>query len=219
MTTYRYLYGATLPTNVALSGHTFQGWYAKPDFTGSRVLAIGSKEYGDKVFYAKWQPNTYTVTFNANGGTVSPSSKSVTYGQSYGVLPVPEKEGFVFDGWFTAVSGGQQILESTRYLLIQSQTLYAHWSNEPQPPSPPTPWTVIKYKIKFETNGGTIDDSYGEFKYIKGVEKGLPTSDQVSKSGYRFGGWFVKADFSGSAQSSIPATAIGTKTFYAKWVI
>lgn len=70
-------------------GHTFQGWYANPQFTGSAIIAIAKKEWGDKVFYAKWQPNTYIVTFNPNSGTVTPSSKSVTYGQSYGDMPIP----------------------------------------------------------------------------------------------------------------------------------
>ena len=107
----------------------------------------------------------------------------------------------MFDGWYTNISSGTKVDSSTRYLIAGSSTLYAHWTEEPEPPTPstPKPWTTIKYKIKFETNGGTIAESYGEWKYQKGIAKTLPTSSQVSKSGYRFGGWFVKADFSGSA--------------------
>ena len=218
--TYTFHYGATLPTDVTLTGHNFQGWYANPSFTGSAIRVIGSKEYGDKVFYAKWTAKTYTVTFNPNSGTVTPSTKSVTYGQSYGELPTPLKAGYSFVGWFTSTTGGQQILDSTMCLLNGAQTLYARWSKEPEPPppEPPTPWTIVKYKIKFETNGGTIAESYGEWKYIKGIAKLLPTADEVTKTGCSFGGWYSKADFSGEVQTEIPATAKSSKTFYAKWV-
>lgn len=55
---------------------------------------------GDTTLYAGWFANDYTITFNANGGTVNTSSKSVTYDGKYGELPVPTKTGYTFVGWF-----------------------------------------------------------------------------------------------------------------------
>ena len=81
------------------TGYTFLGWFTEKDggerITAESIVAIES----DQTLYAHWQVNTYTVTFNANGGDVSPTSKTVTYGQPYGDLPKPGRIGFGFNGW------------------------------------------------------------------------------------------------------------------------
>ena len=73
-------------------------------------------------------PKTFTVTFNANGGSVDTSSKSVTNGSTYGTLPTPKRSGYTFQGWFTAASGGSKITSSSTVNLSANQTLYAHWT-------------------------------------------------------------------------------------------
>ena len=78
------------------------------------------------VLYAKWEPTTSTVLFNANGGTVSVSTKSVKYDGLYSYLPEPTRSGYAFIGWFTAASGGNGVTAQSK--LSQSQiTLYAQW--------------------------------------------------------------------------------------------
>ena len=69
----------------------------------------------------------YTVTFNANGGSVSPATKTAVYGQTYGTLPTPTRQYYAFLGWFTAASGGTEVTASTTCSLSANQTLYAHW--------------------------------------------------------------------------------------------
>ena len=49
--------------------------------------------------YAIWNVNTYTVTFDPNGGTVSPTSKTVVYDAKYGDLPIATKVGSTFNGF------------------------------------------------------------------------------------------------------------------------
>lgn len=71
---------------------------------------------------------SYTVTFDPNGGTVNPTSKTVTENEAYGELPTPTRSGYAFAGWFTAANGGEQITASTTVTLTGSQTLYAHWT-------------------------------------------------------------------------------------------
>ena len=69
-----------------------------------------------------------SVTFNANGGSVSTSSKTFAlYGQ-YGSLPVPTRSGYDFAGWWTEASGGTQITP-TSTVSSNVTTLYAHWTN------------------------------------------------------------------------------------------
>ena len=71
---------------------------------------------------------TFTVTFNANGGTVSPATKTVTYGLQYGDLPVPAKTGYNFKGWYTNADNGDLVTSSSVYSITTNQTLYAHWT-------------------------------------------------------------------------------------------
>lgn len=60
---------------------------------------------GAQTLYAHYTANEYTVTFDANGGSVKTSTKKVTYGQTYGELPIAQLQGSSFVGWFTAKSG------------------------------------------------------------------------------------------------------------------
>ena len=114
----------TLPT-ATRTGYTFKGWStsstATSGSTGSYTPSAAT------TLYAVWSANSYTVTFNANGGTTTTSSKSVTYNSTYGTLPTPTRAGYKFLGWYTAASGGTQITSSTKVSTTTAQTLYAHW--------------------------------------------------------------------------------------------
>jgi len=70
----------------------------------------------------------YTITFNAQGGSVSPASKSVTLDFTYAVLPIPTRTGYTFTGWFTSASGGTQVTDTTIVRLVTAHTLYAQWT-------------------------------------------------------------------------------------------
>ncbi len=72
--------------------------------------------------------NERKVTFNANGGSVSTSSKTVTNGSTYGTLPTPTRSGYVFQGWYTAKSGGSKVTSSTKVNSSSDITLYARWA-------------------------------------------------------------------------------------------
>jgi uncharacterized repeat protein (TIGR02543 family) len=82
--------------------------------------------------YAQWTANTYTVTFDGNGGgTPSPTSKSVTYASTYGTLAAVARTGYTLNGWFTATSGGTQVTSATTVTILAAQTLYAQWTAIP----------------------------------------------------------------------------------------
>ena len=70
---------------------------------------------------------SYTVKFDANGGSVGTTSKTVTYGETYGTLPTPTRTGYTFSGWFTAKSGGRQVLATNTANGSDGSTLYAQW--------------------------------------------------------------------------------------------
>ncbi len=69
-----------------------------------------------------------TVSFNANGGSVSESSKTVYLSSTYGTLPTPKRSYSTFAGWYTAEIGGSRITDSTTVSNSSNHTLYAHWN-------------------------------------------------------------------------------------------
>lgn len=126
-----YTYGTAVtlaaPTR---TGYTFGGWFENADCTGDKVTEIPEDATGDKTFYAKWTANEYTVTFDANEGTVTPESKTVTYDGTYGELPTPKHPGYKFLGWFTDLTGTDKVTEGKKVSITAAQTLYAHWSED-----------------------------------------------------------------------------------------
>lgn len=115
------------PDAPSRTGYAFAGWYSDQNCT--RKWDFGSDTVpGAMTLYAKWTANTYIVTFEANGGTVEPGSKTVTYDEAYGELPTPTRKGYNFLGWFTAQTEGTQVREDERVTITADQTLYAHWT-------------------------------------------------------------------------------------------
>ncbi len=68
------------------------------------------------------------VKLDACGGVLADDSVTVTYGDAYGELPEPTREGYIFDGWFTAVTGGELVEKNTEVGSKTAHTLYAHWT-------------------------------------------------------------------------------------------
>jgi uncharacterized repeat protein (TIGR02543 family) len=73
-----------------------------------------------------WTVNTYTLTFDAQKGTVSPTSKTVICDAAAGDLPTPTRVGYIFGGWYTATSGGGTQYTATT-VVTSNLTLYAKW--------------------------------------------------------------------------------------------
>ena len=197
-----YTYG-TAVTLAALTkaGYTFGGWYTMENCAGDAVTGLSATDTGDRIFYAKWTANTYTVAFDATGGTVDTGSKAVTYDGTYGELPTPALTGHTFKGWYTDVDGGEQITESTSVRITANQTLYARW-------------TANIYTITYVCNLSDVSNSNPR-SYTYG---NAMTLNDLAKTGYTFGGWFTDSSCSEENQvTGITATDIENKTFYAKW--
>lgn len=130
--TYGEAYG-TLPTPTR-TGYSFSGWYTAKT-GGTKIVSstmVGSS--AGSTLYAHWKANQYTVTFDPNGGTVSTTSKTVTYGETYAslrVLPEPTYPGHTFDGWYTTKTDGTRVTEDTVVTATKDHTLYARWHLTP----------------------------------------------------------------------------------------
>ena len=130
--------GAASASSITISkptrtGYTFTGWnvsgsghnWTNP---GNVTTVQTGGKYGNVTLTAQWTANTYTVSFNANGGSVGTTSKSVTYDSTYGTLPTPTRTGYTFAGWYTTASGGTQVTSSTKVTTASAHTLFAHWT-------------------------------------------------------------------------------------------
>jgi len=129
--------GYILPSaNPTRSGYTFAGWYTAQT-GGTQVTANTTvTQTSNHTLWAQWTTagaTTVTVTFNAQDGTVTPSSKSVTVGSSYGTLPVPTRPGWYFQGWFTSATGGTRVTATTTVTQSAAHTLYARWTDSLPP--------------------------------------------------------------------------------------
>ena len=125
VTSYTYGVGATLPTagDMTYTGHTFKGWYDNENLTGSPVTAIGGAETGNKEYWAKWEINQYTITFDTNGG-----SEIAPITQDYGTeITAPDnltRKGYTFKGW------DKEIPET---MPAENITITARWKDTEKP--------------------------------------------------------------------------------------
>ena len=161
VTGYTYGVGATLPTDVTRTGYTFKGWYDNENLTGSPVTAIGGAETGNKEYWAKWEINQYTITFDTNGGSeIAPITQD--YGTEITVPADPTRKGYTFKGW------DKEIPET---MPAENITVKAQWG-------------INQYTITFDTNGGSeiapITQDYGTK---------ITAPDKPTRKGYTFKGW------------------------------
>ena len=163
------------------TGYTFLGWNTKSNGSGDMITeeSIVNND-SDDTFYAIWKANIYTVFFDANGGTVTPEQKEVTYNTTYGELPIPTRTGYQFLGWLD--DNNNEVTSDTIVTITKNQTLKAAWGK-------------MAHTLTFDAGKGSVspsskivayDDEYGD----------LPTP---VRKGYDFVEWNYKEDGTGDA--------------------
>ena len=142
------------------TGYTFAGWKANVALkvNGSTVAAGTLIADGATIqnissnitLTAQWTPKQITITWNANGGTVSPTTSSYTYDGAAVELPTPTRASYIFDGWFTAASSGTKITEvGTTNKPVADVTYYAHWTAKA---TPTFAWSAASYTAALEAD-------------------------------------------------------------------
>lgn len=164
----------TLPTPTR-EHYAFDGWFTEAT-GGTEVTAAtiyDNYELADINLYAHWLADGYQVTFNANGGSVSTTTKAVVYESAYGTLPTPTRTGYTFAGWYTAASGGSQVTAATIVTTASNHTLYAHWN-------------ANTYTVTFNANGGSGSMSQQTHTYDQSLAL---TQNAFTKTNCAFIGW------------------------------
>ena len=154
----------------------FLGWFTEKE--GGTQVTPDTVLTEDTTVYAHWQIYTYTVTYNPNGGSVSPTSETKEHGSEYGTMPTPTRSNHRFLGWFTSATGGTQITSTS--IVTGNITLYAHWE-------------VIGHTVTYDYsyNGGTSASKTSE---LVATGSKVDLSPTASKNGYSFVGWNTNAN-------------------------
>ena len=128
VTEYTYGVGAALPTDVTRTGYTFKGWYDNEGLTGDPVTAIGNTETGNKEYWAKWEINQYTITYDLAGGTAEGNPDTYTIETRTFTLKNPTKSGYTFTGWSgTGLDGENNMTVTIPTGSTGNRTYTAHW--------------------------------------------------------------------------------------------
>ncbi len=202
-----------LDANVTIpekTGYTSDGWY-NWDWYGHKFDETKTVTGWTNV-YVTYTANDYTLSFDANGGTVDPVTKTVTYDAAVGELPVPVYAGHTFNGWYTA--DGTLVTADTVYTVADNSTLTAKWD-------------ANSYNLTLnygEQSGRASETRTVVFGSAIGTLPGMETTYRYSpKKGYTYtyfvGSWNTKADGTGDTYTAETLYEIdGDLTLYAQWI-
>gem|GEM_PF-5086266 len=179
-------------------GYPFCGWYSDPE--GGAKVEDGARFAYDTTLYACWTPQKddihwdmmdftgpFTITYDANGGTVDPTQKKTEPGSPnrnkvfVSRHPTPQWEHRGFAGWWTESEGGALTVEGTGGNATQymsDTTLYAHWR-------------PMEYTVRFNNNGGQGIMPDQHRTYDDGVSL---ASNTYVRTNYKFNGWNTDKD-------------------------
>lgn len=197
-------------SSAVTAGTTYTFLYYNP---GSRYpYAIGLPGYGATVrcwVQASVFPYaTYTVAYNANGGSGAPRNQTKTYGSSLRLSEaIPTRNGHVFKGWATSSNGGVAYSPGSNYNGNAGITLYAVWS-------------PYQHTVAYNANGG----SGAPGSQIKTYGSAITLSSvKPIRPGYTFVNWNTKQDGTGSGYDSGGTYEYdqnsGTVVLYAQWIL
>lgn len=198
----------TISAGTALSktGHTFNGWNTNAAGTGTNyTVGTAYTPNQNLTLYAKWKANTYTINYDANGGTGAPSSQTKTYGVNLILQEgTPTRTGYLFKYWTTEKNGGGTgYYPKGTYSIDSGVTLYAQWE-------------IIKNSITYD---GNADNATNVPSWVnKNYGDSITIAAGPTRPGYKFTGWNTAMDGKGT---SYAAGATYSKNenliLYAQW--
>ncbi len=166
------------------TGHTMTGWEERqPDKVKNYSVNAEIKDTwidsrAPKIdLYAVWSPNTYTISYNANGGSGAPTAQTKTYGTDLTLTTSkPTRSGYTFNGWNTKSDGsGTSYSAGGKFTTNANTTLYAKWKQN-------------TFTLRYNDNMGS-----GCSTKTKTITPGnkLGTLCRPTRSGYwYFNGWY-----------------------------
>lgn len=205
-------------------GYRFAGWNTEPDGSGKTyqnrqaVLNLATEDGSEVTLYAQWQPAHYSVVFFGNGGTDANGSVMSTYQKmifdSCAELAenIFERDGYTWQSWNSDSLGNgttyadKQIVKNLSDVAGAVIPLYSQW-------------TVNKYSVSFNANGGvgSMDNQSFLYDHAKVLSK-----NSFTKTGYTFQGWSTEPSGAVAYEDAqtvlnLTSTDGGKVTLYAIW--
>ena len=186
------------------AGYTFGGWTANSDGSGTAYTNSQSVTFNSNTqIFAKWNPISYTVTYNLNSGTgTAPTQGTRTIGQTFKVAAATgiTRTGHSFGGWSDGASTYQP--DSDYTVGSNNVVLLAQWN-------------LDSYTITYSANNGTGSAARTSDTFIFGSAAiVLPGRGTLARTGYSFAGW---ATSSGGTAIVGTYTPTQSATLYAVW--
>lgn len=202
----------------AVSGGLSEYFYRKDYKSGDKVEYKTISATGVESNTESYTFPTYELTLDANGGSVTTSKYTMSYGKTdNSTVNVPTKTGYDFQGWYTSSSGGTQVYDSNgqatkegtyinsenKWCYLKNKTLYAHW-------------TPSEYTLTIDPNGGEMYNGdnktsnkfttiavYARKTYLGNLtsENKFYSDNKPTRTGYAFNG-FTFSNGTGGLNSS-----------------
>lgn len=191
-------YGSALGALPAptMTGYTFAGWYDGDTlYTADSLMPAGGLELS-----AVFAANTYRLTFDTTVEGLAVEDVSVTFAAAVPALPVPEREGYTFLGWWDA--DGDKFEAGAPYNTVGDTALTARWEQITF-----TVTAVVGY------DGG--EDKTVTVPYGTTIGEVLETIGYVSRPGYEQPDWYLDAEFANEVDEDAKLTE--ETSIYAKW--
>lgn len=198
VSTYNYEDGLELPKPTR-ENYIFNKWYEDKNFEGEGLVEIPNHTTGDKVFYARWEPKKYTISFNTNGGSKI-ADQTYTYGEETAFALKTRKTNYTFDGWYKDAALTDFFGDKISATASGSFTLYAKW-------------VPVVYAIEYDCYYGT-NPSNAATSYTINDEVVLPTP---TRENFTFAGWYDNDYLTGEKRTKIAKGSSGNVKFYATW--
>jgi uncharacterized repeat protein (TIGR02543 family) len=206
-------------------GTTISSGYVQACASGSKNYEIKNQNLNVIITAAGTNPTTFTVTYNANGGTVSSETAAGGAGNPI-TLPTPTRTGYTFNGWTVTDSSGNTTTTlpagTTTYTPTGNVTLTAIWiqdqTNTGSETGSNTGTTggggggTVNYTLTYNTNGGTeiTRDSVSAGTAVDLTKK------VTTRDAYDFDGWYTDEQLT-TPVSGNTFTVTANTTLYAKW--
>ena len=196
--TYAAAYG-TLP-QPSIPGWTFNGWYTAAN-SGSRISATTTyTTTGNQTLYAHWTLNTYSISYNLNGGSLSGQKTGYNVNTDSFTLPTPTKNGYTFTGW----TGSNGTTAQKIVTIAKGSTGNKNYTAN---------WTPTNYSISYSLNGGSISGQKTSYN----IETANFTLPQPTRNGYTFTGWTGTGLSSATKSVTISKGSTGNRSYTANW--
>ena len=197
------------------TGYTFEGYYDSiyggEQYYNASMQGIGHWDIAEDItLYAHWSANTYSITFDKQGGTGGTDSVLATFDMAMPNADAPLRDGYTFLGYFDDINDGTQYYDSSMQSMINwdqpsDTTLYAQWA-------------VNSYIVTFDKQSGTG----GTDSVVATYDMEMPDAEAPVRTGYSFEGYFDSVVggtryYDSSMQSLVNWNKTADSVLYAHW--